>query len=360
MPAADDLLEVDIDFQPNEASGLLRVESEAVLRAHGWRLGFWTVLDEGRVEDCVVLLGRRDGATGPTQGWEIVRLEGKLVGPEVDTLDCEAVARRDGWVYVFGSHFGAKGGPLDPARAFVARFREDEATGRGGEVRLAVATDEFRLHRLVNDALRAAGVELLALGPGVVERFVAATRRRAGSEGRPWAERVREGDAPINVEGATFSPDGTLLVGLRFPVTADGHPIVVGLEGIERRFAVPPGEAVVTGLWVLDGIGRRDEMAGVRDLEAEGGRLHLLAGNLDATGVGSVVLEDHPEGRHARSAHWRVELPPGGGPARADLVREFAGVERMEGLASDGRGNFFYVSDEGDKVLTRFAQASLD
>ena len=52
------------------------------------------------------------------------------------------------------------------------------------------------------------------------------------------------GRDPINVEGAAFrdgaeAPKGgspTLLLGLRFPVTAEGHPIVVEIEGIERLF----------------------------------------------------------------------------------------------------------------------------
>jgi hypothetical protein len=43
---------------------------------------------------------------------------------DVKTEDAESVARHDGWVYVFGSHFGGKGGPLQPKRGFVARFRE--------------------------------------------------------------------------------------------------------------------------------------------------------------------------------------------------------------------------------------------
>ena len=32
--------------------------------------------------------------------------------------------RHDGWIYVFGSQFGKKDGPLQPKRSFVARFRE--------------------------------------------------------------------------------------------------------------------------------------------------------------------------------------------------------------------------------------------
>ena len=43
----------------NEASDLLPVRSPALLRAHGARRGFWTVLDEGPVERCLALLLER-------------------------------------------------------------------------------------------------------------------------------------------------------------------------------------------------------------------------------------------------------------------------------------------------------------
>jgi hypothetical protein len=66
------------------------------------------------------------------------------------------------------------------------------------------------------------------------------------------SDRVREGDWTINVEGAEFTADGTLLLGLRFPVAADGRPIVIRLRGVERLFAADrrsdAGGPEVTGL----------------------------------------------------------------------------------------------------------------
>jgi hypothetical protein len=81
---------------------------------------------------------------------------------------------------------------------------------------------------------------------------------------------VLEGDYPNNIEGTAFRPDGTLLLGLRFPTTADGRPILIELEGVERLFE--PGDRLpeVRGFWVVDAIGRNGKMAGVRDLATIG------------------------------------------------------------------------------------------
>ncbi len=62
------------------------------------------------------------------------------------TEDGEALAHHDGWVYVFGS----KAGPLRPRRAFVARFREQDAAR--GTPPVQVVRNRLRLHRAVNDA----------------------------------------------------------------------------------------------------------------------------------------------------------------------------------------------------------------
>jgi hypothetical protein len=83
---------VDLDLNPNEASDLLPVEAPHVLRERGWDLAFWTVLDEGCVEDSIAVIGHTR-------------------------------------FYVVGSHYGRKAGPLETKRAFVARFRESDLPG---------------------------------------------------------------------------------------------------------------------------------------------------------------------------------------------------------------------------------------
>lgn len=120
------LTSVELAVGCNEASDLLPVLAPEVLAAHGARRAFWTVLDEGTVEQCLALLLERPDGTWTAHhaafdaGLETGRTE-----------DGEALARSGEWVYVLGSHFGSKGGPLRPKRAFFARFREADA-GRPG------------------------------------------------------------------------------------------------------------------------------------------------------------------------------------------------------------------------------------
>ena len=54
--------------------------------------------------------------------------------------------------------------------------------------------------------------------------------------GRKLADLVHEGDFTINIEGAASREDGSLLVGLRYPVEVEGRPILVDLVGTERLF----------------------------------------------------------------------------------------------------------------------------
>lgn len=71
--AEDGLQRLELNLHPNEASGLLTVEDESLLEAHGWELAFWAVLDEGEIEYCIAVIGHRRGAD-IVEGWEIERL----------------------------------------------------------------------------------------------------------------------------------------------------------------------------------------------------------------------------------------------------------------------------------------------
>lgn len=360
------LHQFELDLYPNEASGLLIVENGALLDAHGWDLAFWVVLDEGSVDRCVALVGHRRGASGSDldDGWEIERLRAtpRSVGEAKKTEDCEALARRDGRVYVFGSHFGSKGGPLEPKRGFVARFREADVLHATDEpaAEIEVSRPAFVLHRLVNDAFLDHGVDPVPLGDGCRQAFIAETVKLGEKKGKRWSGLVRPDDWPLNVEGATFRPDnGNLLLGLRYPTAADGRPLLVEIAAIERLFE--PGEAApeVVGFWTLDAVGRGGEMAGVRDLTFVGDELHAVTGDLDSGGKVSVLLQDYPGGRGTVSTHWRAKLPGdrSSGDIEAEPVREFPGLPRVEGIAGTKEGRFFYVVDEDAGVhlrLTRF------
>ncbi len=345
---------VDLDLHPNEASDLLPVEADQRLRARGWDMAFWTVLDEGCVEDSLAVIGHTRGASPEDDAWEIVRPRFRVTDNAGKTEDAEACTRLGEWVYLVGSQYGSKGGPLESKRAFLARFRESDFAGdlEGSRPEMQVARNKLRLHRAVNDALRAFGPPLLGPGPTVRERFIERTRLEGP---RGPARRINDGDVPINVEGATFDAHGSLLLGLRYPVTADGHPIVAELAGVEAMLDDERAAPVVRRFWVVENVGSGDAPTGFRAVHRRGDELHAITGSLDAKGKGSALLEDHPQGGQAACAHYRFALPSNwdGGAVEAELVQPFD-LHNVEGLASDAQRYFYYVTDEDDRVRVRY------
>jgi hypothetical protein len=341
---------VDLDLHPNEASDLARIEDRALLRAQGWELGFWTVLDEGPIENCVAAVGRRRGG----EHWEVARPRFAVKGGAGKTEDGEVCVVRDGWVNLIGSHYGSKEGPLEAKRAFLARFREDElGEGLGdGTSELQIARNRFRLHRAVNDALRAFGPELRPVGSKARKRFVARARKDAG---RRRSGRINPTDVPLNVEGAAILPSGSLVLGLRYPVTADGDPILAELSGIEAMFEDERAAPVVRRFWTLAGAGSRRRPVGIRAMSRKGAELHAIVGSIEGDDPDSVLLQDDPAGGGARCSHHRFRLGSGrdGGPIRTELVRRFP-LKNVEGLAPGPDGRFFYVTDEDDRVHVRY------
>jgi hypothetical protein len=365
--AEDGLQRLELNLHPNEASGLLTVEDESLLEAHGWELAFWAVLDEGEIEDCIAVIGHRRGAD-IAEGWEIERLRAEPIGDAGKTEDAEAVCRHGGWIYIFGSHFGSKDGPLQPKRGFVARFSEAEV-GHATEnpaMRMEISRESFLLHRLINDALRAEGPDLIPLGQASYGALIEATIRRGREEKKKWAGLVRERDYPINIEGAAFRERGSLVLGLRFPVSAEGHPVLVEIEGIERLFE--PGDELpeIVGFWVVDAVGREGEIAGVRDLAllgtTEGEDLHLVTGNVDSRDKDSVLIRDYPGGHNTVATHFRSIIPPDAhsGSLEAEFVREFPDLPRVEGVAIADGERFFYVTDEDEGVHLRLTRLLTD
>jgi hypothetical protein len=331
----------------NEASDLLPVRSAALLRAYRARRGFWTVLDEGPVERCLaLLLEREDGE------WVAHHVAADAGDENGRTEDGEALAHHDGWVYVFGSHFGSKGGPLRPRRAFVARFREDDAAT--GTLPLAVVRNRFRLHRAVNDALVAAPLTLLPPGDRVRHRFIVETLARGTARAKSWVSRLAEDDLPLNVEAAAFTPAGTVLLGLRFPVTGAGEPILVEMAGVPEMFAAADGSRGwprAVGAYAVTGVTPPGELTGFRAITPtpDGGYAAVI-GSIDALGKGSVLLDDHPGGGKVASRHVRFRFDgASGGRVAGELVADLAPFHHVEGLA-ELEGACFYVTDEDHRV----------
>ena len=355
---------VDLDLQPHEASGLVPCRSAALREAVGWDPLYWTVLDDGPVEECIALVGQVAGTMEPTAGWGSRHLAATIATPtDRGTDDGEAIAEHDGWVTVLGSAYGAKEGPLEPERSFVARFHVDDVTVDDDgtpRVDLHVVADPFVLHRVINDALHTAGVDLVAWSPKYRRKTVGRARKQAVADDAPWAWRLAHDDSPVNIEGAAYLDDGSLLLGLRIPVTRTGQAIVVRVRWPERLFDPAVSDPEPAEVIVLEGIGSRAAPVGVRDLEVRDGRLHAIVGDLDSDPDDSILLAQHPEGGVAESVHVVADLPDlaAEAPVQVDLpvevVHAFEGLSRVEGLAIDEQGRAMYVSDEDSTVRTRF------
>ena len=359
----EELRRLEFNLEPNEASGLLSISNDGLLESHGWDFGFWAVLDEGRIEDCIAAIGHRRGSE-MGEGWEIDRFHAKPVGDDGKTEDAESIARHGDWVYAFGSHFGSKDGPLQPKRGFVARFREADVRHAFEDpiVEMEISRRSFVLHRLINDALKSDGPPLMPLGERSRGALIDGTIERGREKDKKWSGLVHEDDYPLNIEGAAFSADGTLLLGLRFPVSADGYPLLVELGGIERLFEPDEELPEVLGFRVIDAVGKNGSIAGVRDLAITGGhddeQLHLVTGNIDSRDKDSVLLQDYPGGRDTVATHFQCPVPSGEntGPIEAELVREFPDLPRVEGIAFTAGDRFFYVTDEDEGVHLRLTR----
>lgn len=346
--------DVVIDEKASEASGLLAIENKAVLEAQGWSLGFWTCSDEGPVEEALGALGKRKD----TGDWELCHVKGAKATVKKKTEDCEGMARLGDRVYIFGSHFGTKTGPLEPRRHFVARFNEAKIDGHLDEatIEVEIARGAFKLHRVINDALKESGLRIIETGAEEARQCIEKTRKIGKKKGKRWAGRIHEGDWPVNAEGVAFRDSGGLLLGLRYPVTRDGHPILVELDDVDKLFRDPPDTPSIRHLWVLENAGSAKEPRGFRALEIKDGVFHAITGSLDSSPEESVLLQEHPEGALAESQHHRFTLPevPWWTGLEAKAVTGVDVDSRVEGLAVDAKGRFRYVLDD-DRVHLRSA-----
>ena len=117
MAGEDELFLMELNLHPNEASGLLTIRDEALLGEHDWDLGFWAVLDEGKIEDCVAAIGHRCGYP-EGEGWEIERLSASVDGNADKTENAEAITldKRTATSTYSAPTSGAKAGPAAQTR----------------------------------------------------------------------------------------------------------------------------------------------------------------------------------------------------------------------------------------------------
>ena len=363
-----ELAEILVKSDHNEVSAMTAVYNRRLLDAFGFDVAFWIVSDEAQAHECLALLGRqqRAGERPDTDGdgWRVVPIKTKRskTSATEETDDPECVARVGGWVYVFGSHFGSKSGPLDPERHFVARFNESLVKIKGDKLKaeMDVCRVPFALHRAVNDAIAQRDVELIAAGEQVLANYVRATIANVEGEEARWRGRLHHSDRPINVEGVAFLPSGRLLVGLRYPVTAGGHPILVEIDGIDRLFEKGGlkkyGRLKATRVFVLDDVGRPDQPAGVRAMIQRGQTIYAVTGDLDSDPDESQVLADHPEGFDAPNRYHVFDIPDGPDygvvKIKAGSKFEFDQDANVEAVAVMDDGSVWFAHDGEDIRLT--------
>jgi hypothetical protein len=328
---------VTVDHPHNEASALTAIRNRRILDGLGCDIAFWALSDEKKGPEALAALGRE-----PDGGWKVVPLRSKKSGGG-RTEDCETMARAGSWLYVFGSQFGSKDGPLEPKRHFVMRLNEAMLKVGKKEIgaEIEVARRPFLFHRLINDALQEGRLSLHPELESLREPFVNATRDRGQEKKKSWRDLVRRDDLPINIEGSTFLPGGNLLIGLRYPVTDAGNPILIEIEGIDRYFEKKEDPEVI-GVRVLENVGKPQRPAGVRELDYSGGLVHVISGDIECDSV-----------EKAPSEHWTVNLVEGqrgatAGPAKR--IRKFDPGSTVEGIAIQD-GEIWYAHDAEQIVL---------
>lgn len=357
---AGDLLTISIEGGPCEASDLLLCQNPQVLQSHGFDRAFWVVLDEGRVEESVGLLGHKEGKD-LGDAWTLKML-GTSPSCDLTTNDAECLARIGNWIYVLGSHFGKKDGPLEAKRAFLARFCEADLQGKVHKAALPIeiARRPFVLHRAINDLFHESGFPLIPIGPHTRGAYLEKTLRKANAQGDPWAPDVRVEDWPLNMEGLALIGDRAF-VGLRFPMSLQGEPILVEIEGILRLFEEGAAPPKATRAFALAGAGTRGRETGVRGLEVHGDALHIITGPIDSAHKGSSVTLDYPGSKYATCRHWRLSLaslPADSQRVQAELVRDFGEHAHIEGLCrgSEDDSAWYYIADFDERILLHIAQ----
>jgi hypothetical protein len=237
-----------------------------------------------------------------------------------------------------------------------------EALG-GAKRPLELVRAPFALHRAINEALRDADVEVLRIGDPARQALVLDTVARGWKDDKRWRERVHPDDHAINVEGMTFAADGSLLLGLRTPVSADGNPLIVALPDPDALFDAPDEVPRCGPVWEVRCGGTLERPLGIRGMHtAADGITHLIVGNLDAEGKDSVLLESLEGGSAAECEHWHLTglLPETGGAVDAVRMHVLDGLKTVEGIAQTPDGDFVYVVDRDHNVHLRFLLTATD
>ena len=329
----------------------------------GWRRfdqTFVTVLDEGVIEESVAVLGHRGDDL--FQGWEAVgcRWRHRHAGR---TEDAEACDFHGDHLYVSARTSAPRTGRWRPAGVGRAGPEADlPAAVAGKRPPIEIARNRFGLHRAVNDRLRESG-----LGPartraaGARAAHPAHDRSGARRSGRRGPAGCARTISRSTSRACASSSDGTLLLGLRYPVTAEGEPMLVELLDLEAFFADPDScRRPRRGLDPRRArAARRTRSASARCTGPPTTGSTPSSASLDALGKDSGLVADHPAAarRTASTGRCGARATAAAASSNGVKIHSFPGERSVEGLAKMPSGPFLYVIDRDHNVHLRFLLA---
>lgn len=382
------LRRVQLDSAFTEASALLSVQSPGLLTRLGTEEAWWIVHDEAGLANMVsIVFKTKSGDTDAGHRWSIAPATILAADDGALVTDAEALANADGMVFVVGSAFVNRRGRLDTRRSFLARFVEaDVEIGSGeilsGEVTVAVSAQVLMLStELVvglNSALDASDIDLMKLRRGAARRFAKSDwtdeprANGTGSSGSTGASgktgrsdntdspgrtdspgggelledsELPDGWQPVNVEGAAIIGDD-LLLGLRWPVSHGGQPLVAILKGGREALAAKDWSRATllecpTSIRVIKEVGTSKRPAGIRAMSEVDGELHIVCGPTDRDLAASEV-------RAAKLQHVMVDLVA----MSVTKIRSFEGFRKVEALApARDKTGWIYALDDEDAIV---------
>ncbi len=264
------ILETKIDTQTNEASSL----SLAPGFSDRTTLSLWTVGDEDLSEAGGMLSAQLGNRNARFADWAHTRLNLATRWLE----DAESIVEYDGTVYIFGSFFTQRTPRGRRTRSFVASFEASSLDLLHQRSRPHLLATQLKLRRDDSGAefrhqiLDALPTRLWPITPKIAEMIESSD--------------AEDTSRPVNLEGAAFSASGAILLGLRYPISSDGHPFVLKMEGLDPYLdgGEPPS---VTEVHEVRGLGSPEFPMGIRDLCISSGHLHILAGGVDKEARGA-------------------------------------------------------------------------
>ncbi len=354
----------------NEASALITVRSPNLLSLLGADQAWWLAHDEAGLGAMVSVVHSRHGMDKEfDESWQVATLQLATIDSNPILTDAEALAHTDGFVFVFGSSFVGPKGLLDERRSFVVRFAEHDVTAgtpdakrsttkksgtkktksnSRGQLSAPASLLDLGTHltRSINAAIEAQGIQLLEPHDRVAKQMRKSIK--AGADLDP-------GTQPINIEGAAFINDD-LLLGLRWPVSSAGQPLLIRFEGA-RRVLLPTDWSVEaladcpTTVFPIDAGGTPKRPAGVRGMTVEAARLgetvHLITGPTERDLAADKVRSAPYQHLRVARVSDQTEL------LQTELLQTFEGFRKVEAVAP-------YTDDTNTAGTTKTATDDAD